>query len=92
MNGMDKYQAAREYKAGICVCIMGGAIDPDQTIHWCQGYEWAYRNIKPLINEQVNDYIVRRGFTPFSNIEAMRNETKEVLAAYENPTKSKEIG
>lgn len=77
MSKADKYQAAREYKEGICACVKGAAIDPDQTIHWCQGYEWAYENIKPLINEQVNGYIVRRGFTPFCNIEAMRNNNKE---------------
>lgn len=70
---VDKYQAAKEYKDGICACIKGGAIDPDQSIHWCQGYEWVYQYLKPLINEQVNDYIVRRGFTPFCNIESLRS-------------------
>lgn len=73
MSTPDKYQIARQYREGVAACVKGAAIDPDQSIHWCQGYEWAYRHVKPMMNEQVNGYIVRQGFKPFIDIEAMRD-------------------
>ena len=72
-----KYQLARQFRAGCCACLKGEAIAPEQTEAWTEGYEWAYRYLKPMVNEEVNRYIVKRGFKPFSTIEVMRKGVGE---------------
>lgn len=72
MSTPDKYKIAREYKAGIVACIEGEAIDPKASIHWHEGYEWAFKCVKPMLHENIERYVVKMGYKPFCNLEAMR--------------------
>ena len=67
----DKYQLARQFKEGCCACLKGKKIDPEQTEAFNEGYEWAYRYMKPQMEYEANRFVVKQGFKPFIQLEAM---------------------
>jgi hypothetical protein len=69
---VKKYDIAREYRKGMAYCITGGGLEPTQSEHWKAGWEYAYANIRPQVNDAMQDYIVEKGFSPFETVHAMR--------------------
>lgn len=69
-----KYDIAREFRQGASYCVQGGGLDRSQSEHWKKGWEWAYTNLKPKLNDGTQEYIVGLGFKPFQQVEAMREK------------------
>ena len=59
-------------------CISGGGLEPTQSEHWKAGWEYAYRNIRPKVNDAMQDYIVEKGYAPFEQVQAMRLPTTKL--------------
>jgi hypothetical protein len=75
MSTIEKYKIAREFRIGCADCITNKALDSmGSSEAYKDGWEWAYRYLKPQVNDEVNKYIVSKGFKPFEQIEAMRNK------------------
>ena len=74
MEKEDKYKLARQFKQGCCACLSGKAIDLEQPEAFNEGYEWAYRYVRPMLDSEANRYVVSKGFKPFCSIEALRKE------------------
>ncbi len=82
---VQKYDIAREYRKGMAYCISGGGLEPTQSEHWKAGWEYAYRNIRPQVNDAMQDYIVEKGYAPFEQVQAMRTANARLEPAREQP-------
>lgn len=69
---IKKYAIAREFRCGCAYCISGGGYEPSMSEHWKEGWNWGYTHLKQQLNEGTQQYIVKLGFLPFSQLEAMR--------------------
>jgi len=67
-----KYDIALEYRRGMAYFISGGGLKQTQSEHWKNGWEYAYRNIRPQVNDATQDYIVKNGFSPFEMVRALK--------------------
>jgi len=73
---VKKYDVTREYRKGMSYCISGGVFELMQSEHWKAGWEYAYRNIRPQVNNAVQEYIIEKGYAPFEQVQMMRAERK----------------
>lgn len=69
---VKKYDIAREFRKGCVYCVSGGGCERTQSEHWIAGWEWAYSKLRPTLDDKTQDYIVKLGFEPFEQVEAMR--------------------
>jgi DNA-directed RNA polymerase subunit RPC12/RpoP len=83
---IKKYDIAKEFRQGAASCVKGEGLSPEATEHWKKGWEWAYKNLRPLLSDETNQYIVGLGYEPFQMVEAMRQDnvslTKEKGLVY----------
>jgi len=71
-----KYVLAREFRAGAAACLKGECISLGSALStaWHDGYNFAYKMLKPVVNDAVQAYVVSLGYLPFNQVETMRNE------------------
>ena len=74
MNDFQKYAVAKEYRKGMACCISGGGCDETESEDWQAGWLYAYSNIKPQVNDAMQAYIVSKGYEPFEQVYAAREQ------------------
>lgn len=64
-DGVEKFDIARRFRRGAAAALVGSGND-SKDVHFTNGYNWTYHNLKPLLNEAVQNYVVKLGYEPFS--------------------------
>jgi Lar family restriction alleviation protein len=73
---VTKYSFARFFRHGATSCLRGRAIK-EGAKHSKAGWQYACRKLKPLLDRATEEYIVKLGFKPFCQLEAMRTKGGE---------------